>query len=194
MQVGGILLAAGASTRMGQPKQLLPWKGNTLLGHALAVAKTSRLSSVVVILGANSELVRTAFSLDHPHVVINKRWETGMGSSLKAGLAYLTSKSNPDAIMAMVCDQPFVTTAHLDRLLEAFERSGKQAVASGYGATSGVPAIFGKHLYEEILRMPDDEGAKKIIARRQENERITIELVQGETDLDTYDDYSRFAQ
>ncbi len=191
MNIGLILLAAGSSSRMGQPKQLLKINRETLLHHAATVAMESAIGPVVVVLGANEAPHRKVLEGLDVEVVPNPGWETGMGSSLKAGLRH-SLKHRPDtgAVLVMVCDQPLVTAIHLKQLVKSFANSHQEIAASFYSGTSGVPAIFHKELFAEILLMPDATGAKKIISDHPELTH-TIALPEGAFDVDTPEDYSR---
>jgi molybdenum cofactor cytidylyltransferase len=188
MNAGIIILAAGASTRMGQSKQMLAWNDQTLLNHAIDSARATG-APVVVVLGANEEVHRTSIQNRKITMVSNPRWETGMGSSLKVGLQRLMrDQPGVEAMIAMVCDQPYVTTTHLLALWKEYLRS-KTSVFSKYADTLGVPALFGSDLFGDILTLDDDQGAKKLIQKLKPGEFVSIELRNGEKDLDTYQDY-----
>ncbi len=183
-----ILLAAGSSSRMGQSKQLLKIGDGSLLAHSAAVAIASGLHTIVV-LGANEPEHRKAIASLQVDIISNANWKNGMGGSLKAGLKYvLQGAPLTEAIMVMVCDQPLLTTAHLEKLRTKYESSGKQIIASHYSDTPGVPALFHNSLFSEIMGLPDDQGAKKIF-QRHTNDMHTIDFPEGAVDLDTPDDY-----
>ena len=115
-----------------------------------------------------------------------------MGSSLKTGLEHLVHKTPEiSSVLVLVCDQPLVTQRLLEKLISEHDRSGKLIVASGYGGTAGVPALFNKVLFDEIMGMEDDQGAKKII-QKHPNETVVIDFPEGAVDLDTPDDYEKF--
>lgn len=183
MPVSAIILAAGSSSRMGQSKQLLPWKGETLLTHTVNLALASRIGHVYVVLGSNEEEHRKIVKHLPVSLVVNEGWARGMGSSLKAGLA--EAKKISDAVLIMVCDQPFVTSQHLNHIIEHFEKTDQQIVASKYLDTVGVPALFGKKMFDELMNIGDEEGARKVITRHDPG----IVLLQSGEDLDTPDDY-----
>jgi len=193
MKTIAIILAAGASTRMGQSKQRLPWKSGTLLSHAIETARQSGVSSVVVVLGADADQNRKSIEGEKVTIVSNPTWQKGMGGSLKAGLKNVI-KSDPlvDAILVMVCDQPAVTAEHLKALLAALAVGHRQASVSGYSQTRGVPAAFGRALFEKILNLNDEHGAKKLLNQLNEDQVEAISLNRGEIDLDTYDQYQKF--
>lgn len=184
-----VILAAGASTRMGKSKQLLSWNDDTLLTHAVKTALQTQTSEVVVVLGANHQQHSALLAGMKVNIVVNHNWEMGMGSSLKAGLKYLNSSSKPDCLLVMVCDQPFVTSQHLDQLIQKVETSNG-IVASGYAETAGVPAAFTSRFFEKILALDDSEGARKII---QSNKDLVtrINFPPGASDIDTPDQYEQ---
>ena len=189
MKAGIIILAAGSSTRMGQSKQMLPWEGQTLLSHAVDTALQSGAPEVVVVLGSNQNEHRAALKNTKATIIVNNRWRSGMGSSLKEGLKAIKKDGGTDSVIVMVCDQPYVTADHLKKLWELFNSSNTQAVASAYAGTYGVPALLSPELYDEVLALSDDQGAKKILQQLKPTEVKSIALKDGEKDLDTYEDY-----
>jgi len=184
MPVSVIILAAGSSSRMGQSKQLLPWKHQTLLTHAINTAVESRAGHVYVVLGSNEEEHRKAIAKLPVTIVSNPSWTKGMGSSLKAGLK---QAEGSEAVLIMVCDQPFVTSQHLNNIIEHYNKTKEQVIASKYDDTIGVPALFGKEMLYELMDLADEEGARKVILK---NNPAVIILQSGE-DLDTPDDYEK---
>jgi molybdenum cofactor cytidylyltransferase len=189
---GIIILAAGGSSRMGQSKQLLTINGKSLLIHSIETALGCRTSDVIVVLGANADLHKNEITSTAVDIVVNERWESGMGSSIKTGLSRLLSL-NPEvsAVLIMLVDQPKVTTSHLTTLIQCLNDFTKSIVASFYGNAPGVPAIFSKDHFNEMLSMQDESGAKKIILRHPDK-LLTIGFPEGSIDLDTPDDYSRY--
>lgn len=184
MPVSAVILAAGSSSRMGSSKQLLRWGEGTLLSHAVKTAMDSRVGHVYVVLGSNESLHRKEIEKLPITIVSNPDWEKGMGSSLKAGL--VAAKETSEALIAMTCDMPFVTSEHLNNIIEHFTRTHQPVVASTYAGTSGVPALFSIEVYDEISRIADPEGARKVIAHHKDAGLIHLE---SPTDIDTYDDY-----
>lgn len=194
MEVGIILLAAGSSSRMGQSKQLMKIKEVAMLVHSTTIALESGIEPVVVVLGANEEEHRKALEYLTVHIAMNHSWENGMGGSLKAGLAHLLQNMPTiNAVMVMVCDQPLLTCEHLKKIRENYLQSGKPIVASQYSGTLGVPVLFHKTLFSEILALPDDQGAKKII-QQHPHDTLAIDFPAGSIDLDTPDDYRNFTR
>lgn len=187
-----ILLAAGDSMRMGQPKQQLLIDEKALLIRSVETAVQSDAKNVVVVLGSQEEENLKLLSSHSVDKVVNPRWQTGMGSSLKAGLSHAISK-NPQttAVIVMVCDQPLLTAAHINALIKKSRTTNATIVASAYANTIGVPALFSRQLFDEILNLDDEHGAKKII---QKHAAETIDFPEGSVDLDTPEDYRMFLQ
>lgn len=192
MSLGLIILAAGSSSRMGQSKQLLKIKGEPLLLRTVRVAVESGIGPVIVVLGAQEAVHRKVLETLNVEIAVNTRWEAGMGSSIKAGLRHLINHfPNTEAAMIMVCDQPLITIDHLNQLVHTFVKSHKKITASFYSGTSGVPVIFHKSLFPEILNLSDQQGAKKILSQHHELIQ-TINLPEGAFDLDTPEDMKNF--
>lgn len=187
--VGIILLAAGSSGRLGHPKQLLSYKGKILLQYLLDEATSSSASCIVIVLGADAENIKTKLSAGNHPVVVNEEWKEGMGSSIRCGIRAL-QKNYPDAEAAilMTCDQPFVTAALLDELVQTHWQTGKRIVSSSYDNTSGPPALFHRSLFPELLQLQGDKGARKI-TDTYAGERASVSFPQGNIDIDTAADY-----
>ena len=190
MKTGIVLLAAGSSSRLGRPKQLIEFEGKTLLQKAIDEAQQSRADALVVVLGWNPELIQTSVDLEQVEVVINPDWKMGMTSSMQAGLRFLIEKENPDQVILMLCDQPFVDANMMDRLIIERQRSGKAIVASSYSQTLGVPVLFGRHFFDEIFALKGSEGAKNVIFDHLEDVS-TLCFPLGEVDLDTEEDLTQ---
>ncbi len=189
-----IVLAAGASERMGGPKQLLRYEGETLLGRAVRAALDSRCRPIVVVLGARAEALRGEIGGARAQVVVNQEWAEGMGSSIRCGLAALgaATPAPVDAAVVMLCDQPFVTGEVINRLLETYHTKRSLLVASEYEAngerTRGVPALFNRALFSELMNLRDAEGAKRVIGRHS-SEAAMIAVPEAAFDVDTPEDY-----
>ncbi|MEO5684494.1 MAG: nucleotidyltransferase family protein [Chitinophagaceae bacterium] len=188
-QCGIILLAGGASSRLGSPKQSLLFKQTTLLQHSIHVALDSLAEFVVVVLGAAAETLHPAIQDAKLAVVINNQWQEGMASSIRCGLQYLM-KQQPGLRSAifMVCDQPYISAGLLNKLVTLQRETGQAVIASQYAETTGIPAIFDKQLFQELLQLKGDAGAKKLIM--QQPALCTVPFPLGDIDIDTAADYS----
>ncbi|MCC3155048.1 nucleotidyltransferase family protein [Hymenobacter sp. BT770] len=157
-----LLLAAGASSRMGQPKQLLPYRGRTLLRHAAETAVATGCAPVVLVTGAVHEAL-VAEVADLPvQVVRNLAWETGMASSIRVGLA-AAAPAQPTAFLIMLSDQPLVTPALLRQLIAQQQRTHAPVVAAAYGDTLGVPAVFDRTMLPALQQLKGAQGAGLLI-------------------------------
>ena len=188
---GIIILAAGSSGRLGRPKQLLPYKNKTLLQYLIDEAKNSIARDIIVVLGANTEAINATLKTDTIHIAINKDWKEGMASSVRCGMNQL-QKINPsaDAAILMVSDQPFVTTALVNELINTYSKTSKLIVTSSYDNTTGPPALFHKTLFPELLELKGDFGARSIVQKYADNV-ATILFPQGSIDIDTIEDYNK---
>lgn len=190
--IGIIILAAGASTRLGQPKQLLSYQGKTLIQHIAEVGIHSFCQPVVVILGAYAEIIQPHLANLDIHIVYNQDWSTGMASSIQCGLnAIQTIAPNIDAIVLMLCDQPFVSHDLINRLVREYQTTNYTIVASEYAGIVGVPALFHKTLFSELALLQGDIGARKTI-RQHFSSCLSVPFSEGAIDLDTIEDYERF--
>jgi len=184
-----VILAAGASSRMGQSKQLLPLRDTTVLNHAIAIALGARPGVVCVVLGAHAAQHRESIRSFPVEIVVNEQWGTGMGSSLKAGLKHIeTHHPAIAAALFMVCDQPALTTQHLLNLIQT---AGKPIVASYYGGSAGVPALFKRSFFPALNVLGNDQGAKKIFQQFPEQVAF-VNFPEGAMDLDTPEDYQNY--
>lgn len=187
MKTAVILLAAGSSSRLGRPKQLLDFQGKKLIQKAIEEAQKSKADSMVVVLGWNPELIKTGFDAVQIPWVVNSNWEEGMASSMQTGLSFLIEKEKPEQVILMLVDQPFVDSKLLDRLIEEKENSRKGIVTCSYSETLGVPAIFEQTYFEEMLSLKGSEGAKKVILKNSEDV-FSLDFPLGAVDLDTEED------
>jgi CTP:molybdopterin cytidylyltransferase MocA len=180
--ISAVVLAAGASTRLGEPKQLLVIDGESLLERAVRTAREAGCSPVVVVLGAAYVEVLGNSLLGDAVPVINDEWKEGMASSIRLGvrtLGFIAKEA--EGVLLMTCDQPAVTVQHLQRVM------AKQEVnASRYAERNGVPAYFPKKFFAELMALSGDAGARGLLAQA----RFEV-LAHGELDIDTPDDLAR---
>lgn len=188
---GLIILAAGESARMGKPKQLLEFKGESLLRRAARSAAGSACGNVAVVLGANFEILKKELAGFDVEIVRNRGWEKGMGGSIRAGLATLCGKNKSlRAVVITVCDQPFADAKLIDDLIAKYLETRAPVVASAYSETLGVPAIFDQTLFAELSALDGEKGAKAVI-RKHSASAVSIAFPEGKFDIDTPEDYSR---
>lgn len=185
---GLIILAAGNSSRMGEPKQLLPFEGKTFLQCTIDAALGSKVDFCVVVLGADKDEIKKSFRADSIPVIHNPAWENGMASTMQKGLQYLTKFKKLDQVILVLCDQPFVHSGILDALIDAQKATGKGIVACKYAETLGVPVLFSQSYFEEMNSLKSSEGAKKVIYDHLEDV-AEIDFPKGAIDIDTYEEY-----
>jgi molybdenum cofactor cytidylyltransferase len=176
-----IVLAAGASKRLGRPKQLLQFDGETLLERAIRIA--SEVESVIVVVGGGQPppAVRTAEGGCPPQkLIINPNPEEGIASSIRVGVA-----ATEGDVLLMLCDQPLITADHLRALIAA----KSPIAATGYSGISGVPTFFAAKFRDELLALRGDVGAKQLIERHRD-ELVTIPFDDAALDVDTAADYN----
>lgn len=193
-QVGLIILAAGASTRLGTPKQLLVYEGRSLLFHAAKTAVASVCEPVVIVLGAYAELLKQEVQDLPVQVVENPNWQRGMGASISTGIKEINPFSNNiEAVVLMLCDQPFVSVNIINNLVEIYQKNHHFIVASEYQGTLGVPALFSSDLFRELLNLKSAGGAKTIM-NKYSREVYGVAFASGAIDIDTPRDYEAFLE
>ncbi len=191
MKVYGLLLAAGRSTRMGQPKQLLDWRGRPLVAHLTAVALASRLDGIIVVVGAAEAEVRAALRDLPVTIVTNPAYTSGMASSLATGLRALPADAA--AALILLVDQPLVTPALLNRLIDVWQtQPAALAVVPFFQGERGNPALIAAPLFADLLTLEGDTGARAIFARYPDRIlRLDLDDPAVITDIDTPGDVAR---
>jgi molybdenum cofactor cytidylyltransferase len=186
---GIVILAAGSSTRLGQPKQLLEFQGTTLVQRITQIAVDAVKEPVVVILGANCNLIHSRLTHLPVHMVYNPDWSRGMTSSIRKGLlALLYFSPDTDSAIFAVCDQPYITPDLFLEMISVGSKSQKPIVACLYNNVLGTPVLFKKEYFDVLLTLKDNEGARKIIQSHPESaEAVPFPL--GIYDVDTMQDY-----
>jgi molybdenum cofactor cytidylyltransferase len=190
-KIGAVILAAGGSSRLGQPKQLLRFRGKTLIRAVVDAACKAGCSPVVVVIGSDSENIHRELAHLNVIEVRNTNWQRGIGSSIRSGVQALVDQSSDvAAILLLACDQPAVNAHSIERLIAMHEATKKNIVASSYANTVGVPALFERPLSRELLALGDEAGAKSIIL--QNPERVTqFEFPEGAIDIDSWEDWEK---
>jgi molybdenum cofactor cytidylyltransferase len=190
MKTAIIILAAGNSSRLGRTKQLLDYKGKTLLQTVIDEALKTDCNPIIVVLGANADEIAAKHENDQVSFVINENWESGMASSIVAGLSTLIKKNSEiDSIIIAVADQVFIKMINFKNLIEKQIETGKNIIASKYAETIGTPVLFNKDYFETLLSLKGSDGAKKIL-KQYPQDLETVVFEQGEIDIDTETDYN----
>jgi len=186
---GIIILAAGSSSRLGTPKQNLVYKGQTLLQRAIKAAQGTGCNPIIVLLGANFEVIHPTVESLPVTVAYNGDWQEGMSSSIRLGISELQkNQAKIDSVILMLCDQPFVNTELLDQLI--LSATKKSIVVCAYNNGIGPPAFFDSYYFPELLLLQGNEGAKKLILKHEAH-ITTIPFPSGNIDIDTMDDFER---
>ncbi|WP_375474147.1 NTP transferase domain-containing protein [uncultured Nostoc sp.] len=186
-----MILAAGASTRMGTPKQLLLYQGRSLLQYITDMAIASVCQPVVVVLGANAEQIHPQIEQLPVTVVKNLDWACGMSASIKSGIEFLNNfPQQTEAVVITLCDQPFVSHKIINQLVDTYYSTRKPIIACEYGDTLGVPALFNQIFFSELAALKETSGAKRVINNNL-NEVFSIPFPLGDIDIDTPKDYEQ---
>ena len=191
MKVGAVILAAGSSSRMGCPKQTLKFNGSSLLRRVAIAALAAGCRPVVVVTGAHAELCRRELDQLDVHEAFNADWETGMASSVRAGVEDLsTIDADIAGVVLLLCDQPHVTSDMISTLVATHYATGRPIIASAYAESFGVPAFFTRTLFKELAQLEGASGAKEIIKRHAADARF-LPFPEGGVDVDTPEDFAR---
>jgi CTP:molybdopterin cytidylyltransferase MocA len=189
---GAIILAAGGSSRMGQPKQLLPCNGRPLVVHAAEAALASSAWPVVVVLGANAGAIRPVLAKLPVLIAENPAWAEGMASSIRAGITTLQQFSRSlDAALIALCDQPAFSSKVIEKLVGAQHATGCGIAAAHYGERNAAPALFRREHFSALAHLTGEEGARRLL--NDHPEIVTkVTLPELALDLDTPQDYAAF--
>jgi len=197
MKIATIILAAGESKRMDGIKQLLPWKDSTLLEHAITQSLQSFTSEVYVVLGANTDMILNKVDTSKVNIIINDDWSLGMGTSITAAIRFFrTNQLDFDGILIRLIDQPLLDVKYYNLLINKYINS-KHIIASSYKSGYGVPAVFDKIYFDELLVLKSEKGAKGVINRHKkelivvDSEGRTFDMDDRQTYLKYYDKYGK---
>lgn len=192
--IGVVVLGAGSSSRLGHAKQLLKYQEKTLLQRVLDTIKNSPFSSKIVVLGANAQEILNSTDAGDVKFVINTEWEEGIASSIRTGIRQ-TLDFNPalEHILFLLTDQPFVTDELIKELIKKHLEGGNLITGSNYNNIVGVPAIFEKSIFPDLMKLCGDHGARFIM--KQYPKRVAaVDFEMGYFDVDTLEDYNRLLQ
>lgn len=188
MGVSAIILAAGRSARLGQPKQLVEINGEPLLRRTVRTVLTSQCARVVVVTGfQNAEIASVVDDLP-VEIVHNSQWSEGIASSIRAGIE--AARSDEAAIITP-CDLPLLTATHLDEIIGHF-KNGRDLIASRWDEVCGPPALFAPRFYAELQNLKGDAGAR-VLLQKHAVFLQSVAFPQGHFDLDTPDDVLKFS-
>ncbi|MDD1620833.1 MAG: nucleotidyltransferase family protein [Methylococcaceae bacterium] len=185
-KVYAVILAAGASTRMGSPKQLLVWENRTLLGHVVSNVRSLLEERSVVVLGAHDESIQACMNLAGVNVIVNRDWREGIASSIRAGIGALPASAS--AVAILLCDQPLIGRAQIQALLNRWQSEPSRIVASVYSDGLGVPALFPAEFFRHLMKLEGDRGAKAVLMKF-ESSLSKIPMPEAELDIDSARDF-----
>ncbi len=191
--IAAVILAAGTSSRVGRPKQLLLFQGRPIIQHVIDAATAAKVDEIIVVLGHAAEEVLSGFELRPPaRVVINPDYEAGQSASLRIGLRSLGH--HVKAAVILLGDQPGVSIEAIRAVVDAYERTGERVVRAVYGGEPGHPVLFDRRVWREAEAIEGDRGARDLLA--QHPEWVVEVPFEGKPppDLDTWDDYKRLTE
>lgn len=188
MAVAGVVLAAGLSTRMGRNKLLLPLNGESLVRRAARVAIEAGLAPVIVVLGHEADIVAKELAGLDCTLVLNGEYEEGPGTSVSAGVAR-ASHSPADALVLLLADMPFVSAAMLGSLVSRWRETSAPLVISRYGDAQAPPTLFSRELFEELMDVDEETGAKPVIAEHADSAGVVEWPAAALQDMDVPADY-----
>lgn len=179
-RVAGVLLAAGGSSRMGTPKQLLNFEGQSLVRRAARALLASMCDKALAVIGANAEAVRAELADLSIQCVIAENWAQGMSHSIRCGIQAVAPDF--DAALITLADQPDITPDHLDALISAYRTGRALAVATTYADTRGVPALFGSALFPKLTALVGDRGARDLLRDGADVDAVQFEPAARDID------------
>ena len=191
MSVGAIVLAAGGSTRFKKPKQFAIFRGETFVRRIVAAANEAECAPIVVVVGRDAAKISSELAGLPVSVAVHRNWPNGLGSSIAAGVRHVVGVApNLNAAILLTCDQPFVNASVLRQLIQLYLKNGKPIVASAYADTLGIPALFDRSCFGDLLQLTGDSGAKGIIRARR-HDVTPFNFPAAAIDIDTAVDYEK---
>lgn len=190
-RVAAIVLAAGAGTRMiGHVKQLLPWRGKTLIENAIDLAAKSNASETLVVLGARADEIRAAIHDAPARVVLNRQWDLGHSTSIRAGLNALSS--NIAAAIFINADQPLLTPQVVNALIQRYRETDAGIIVPEYAGRRGSPVLFDRKYFQELSDLQGEQGGREVLARSAYPiERVSFDDLRFGYDIDTIEEYRK---
>ena len=184
-----LILAAGSSSRMGMPKQLLKFGNTTLLGNTINQCLGVSAENVCVVLGANLKEIKENINFENITIIENENWQSGMGTSISCGIDFIQKNFQKcDGVLITLADQPYITSSYLKKLIDLYNSTSKKIVASKVENRISVPAIFDACYFEELKKLNQDKGAKDILKKHANNVKALSSTINF-IDIDTVEDY-----
>ena len=186
-----LILAAGASRRLGEPKQLVKYEGNSLIRRIATESIKSCIGNVTVVTGYEADIIAGEISDLSVDVFYNSEWEEGIGASIRNGLKHiLNNQPETNAILITMVDQPFVNAQHLQKIANAYDPARPMIIASAYTSTFGVPVLVDNYYFEKLKELEGDEGGKKIFVQYLKD-IVEIPFIEGAIDIDHQEDLAK---
>ena len=189
--ITAIILAAGESARLGTPKQMLLYRGKTLIAHAIEAAQSSSCDETIVVVGAYADVIKKEIERYPVRIVDNPNWKEGKASSIRAAVNAVSQQPEVcSGILFLTCDQPCVPWELLNELVDHFRWSHESPVACAYADTIGIPAVIPRRLFGKLLELRGDQGAQPIL-RALPGGVHTVAFAQGSFDVDYPEDLEK---
>lgn len=186
-----LILAAGASRRLGEPKQLIKYGGTSLIRRIAIESIKAEIGGVTVVTGYEADSIASEISDLNIEVFFNKDWEEGIGASIRNGLEHILKKQpDTNAILITMVDQPFVNAQHLQKIANAYDPARPMIIASAYSGTFGVPVLVDNYYFEKLMELKGDEGGKKIFVQYLKD-IVEIPFIDGSIDIDHQEDLAK---
>jgi len=191
-QLGVVILAAGKASRMGEPKALLTYHGHSFLLNTYKLAQSVHPKGIITVLGHYFDQMSAHCDTHKIPFILNDAYENGMSSSIQCGLTYLLSHfPGVNMVLILLADQPKINEEHISALLHKVSTLKSLMVCTAYSATYGVPAVFKKEYFHELLALKGEKGAKDLIEKQVVNNENTVLFEDGNMDIDTPEDYKK---
>lgn len=190
-KVAALILTAGASRRMGEPKALLPWGGTTVVEQLIKEIEAAGIQESLLVTGAHHTEIESIITPGVVPICYHPDWERGMGSSIAKGVMEVENRfPHAGAVLILLVDQPLLTKAYIRSILQAHDSNRNCIIASDYGKFAGVPALFPKSFWSELKGIPPGQGAKGLIAKFPRQCR-TLNPGRAIMDIDTPEAYRK---
>lgn len=186
-----LILAAGSSSRMGKIKQLLPWKDSTLLENTIKIAKLSKASEVLVVLGSNARLIKETIKTDNVIFLENTNWKFGLGTSISCGINFIINNNkDTDAVLVLLADQALIDTEYLNEMIDLYNNRKIELIGTRYADKIGVPALFKRVYFTDLKKLDGDNGAQ-LFLKKFGDKVFGLNPLGKAYDVDTLEDYDK---
>jgi molybdenum cofactor cytidylyltransferase len=192
-RVGAVVLAAGSSSRMGKPKQLLPLAGTTVLEQTLQNLRAAHVDEIVLVLGSSAEIIErqlSTSSIKNLKILVNPDYSQGMASSLSVGLS--ATASEIDAALIVLADQPFIQPETFNRIIDRYHHSEAQIIIPAYRGFRGNPVLLDRSVFDEVMALKGDIGCRAIFGDHSDRiVKVEVDDIGVLLDIDNREDYER---